>query len=104
MPLTEAQVLVLTNPQVRQRLPTKKGDFAYADSLLRDVGKTCPRLPAVWDRIFSGLDTMTANWLNTTFPGFKFAGGTVAKPAPYIPPRTIVTKAIEVLQSYKKSP
>ena len=104
MPLTKSQLLVLTNPQVRQRLPAKSADFAYVDQLLRDVGESCTRLPAVWDRVFYGLDAAQAQWLSATFPGFKFTSSATAKPLPPIDrPRNAVTRAIDVLQSYKKS-
>lgn len=104
MPITKSQLLVLTNPQVRQRLLAKRADFAYVDQLLRDVGESCPRLPAVWDRIFYGLDAAQAQWLNSSFPGFKFVSNATVKPLPPIDkPRNAVTRAIDVLQSYKKS-
>lgn len=104
MPITKSQLLVLTNPQVRQRLPAKRADFAYVDQLLRDVGETCPRLPAVWERILYGLDASTAKWLNASFPGFTFNSDSAVKPLPPpTPPRNAVTRAIDVLQSYKKS-
>lgn len=108
MPLTKAQILVLTSPQVRQHLPAKAGDFAYSDQLLREVGETCTRLPAVWDRIFYGLTDDTAKWLTTTYPipGYTYVGTStgVKAPPPAPLPRTLVSKAIEVIQSYKKSP
>ena len=105
MPLTKAQVSILTNSKVRQKLSAKQADFAYVDQLLRTVGEACPRLPAVWDRIFWGLDEATAVWLNQTFPGSGFVGTKNPQPLPVAaPPRTVVTKAIEILQSYKKSP
>lgn len=104
MPITKSQLLVLTNQQVRQRLPAKRADFAYVDQLLRDTGESCPRLPAVWDRIVYGLDEETAKWMNTNFPGFSFSSGKNDKPLPPIEkPRNAVARAIEVLQSYKKS-
>lgn len=105
MALSKAQIQALTNPQVRQRLPTKRADFQYADDLLKDVGETCPRLPAVYDRIFYGLDAQTAKWLNGQFPGLGFTSSTTATPPPpqNAMPRTLVSKAIDVLQSFKKS-
>lgn len=106
MPLTKAQILVLQNASVRQRLPTKASDFNYVDQLLKDVGPGCPRLPAVWERIFHGLSSDNAKWLNTTFPGFNFVGSSTSNtPLPPVPSsRNSVTRAIDVLQSYKKSP
>lgn len=96
---------MLQSPQVRQRLTGKAADFVYADQLIRDVGVTCTRLPAVWDRIFHGLTAETAAWLNATYPGFNFIGSPASKPAQRSTgPRSVVNRAINVLQSYKKSP
>jgi hypothetical protein len=105
MPLTLAQTKVLQSPQVRQRLTAKAADFAYVDQLIKDVGVTCTRLPAVWDRIFYGLTVDQAKWLNATYPGFNFTSADASKPPPAsIAPRSVVNRAINVLQSYKKSP
>ena len=106
MPLSKAQIQILTNPAVRQRLPGKVVDFTYADTLLRDVGEGCPRLPAVWGRIFTGLSSADALWLNTTFPDQHFVGfdqKTMPPLPPISQPQNLVHRAIDVLQSFKKA-
>lgn len=103
MPLTKAQIAVLKNPQVRQRLSGKTADFVYADTLLREVGETCTRLPMVWDRVFYGLTSEQAAWLKATFPGIVFAVPKETAPLT-AQPKTLVGRAIETLQSYKKAP
>lgn len=107
MPLSKAQIQILTNPAVRKRLPARASDFKYADTLIRDVGEGCPRLPAVWNRVFANLSQSDATWLNQTFPGHLFTGIDPKAPPqalpPLVRPTNIVHRAIEVLQSYKKA-
>jgi hypothetical protein len=102
--LSEAQLATLRDQEVRRRLPTKASDFVYADRLIKDVGPTCSRLPAVYDRIFSGLSPDLARWIALRHP----ASPTKTGPAAPVPverrPVNIVNRSISVLQSYKKAP
>lgn len=105
MPLSKAQIAVLKSPEVRKRLQTRAADFAYIDKLLKEVGESCPRLPAVWDRIFSGLSAEVSLWLSKNFPGMGFVASVGQQPEKPIPvrPLNVVNRAVQVLQSYKKA-
>jgi len=67
MALSPQQLAILKSPITRAHLPGNRGDFAYADTLLKDSGPDCPRLPKVWEKIFPANNLELQRWLITTF-------------------------------------
>jgi len=101
VPLTPQQIRILKSPVTRARLPGNAGDFSYVDTLLRDTGPDCPRLPAVWEKIFPASDKPLQAWLAKTFATQPPAGPVTL--APVKSGANIVRRAMSVLQSYKKT-
>lgn len=116
MPLTASQIAVMKSDTVRIYRSAFSADFTYFDNLLRDMGPNCPRLPAVWQKVFPSGDAKVRQWFTSAFPGVAYSPGeqvtlTGGAPAPKQPnpihqnnPTSgVVGKAMTVIQSYRRS-
>ena len=97
--ITPQQLEIMKSPITRAHLPGNKGDFAYFDLRFKENGVTCPQLPHIWDKVFPPANKDLQQWLSKTF------NASITKPVMVAPKpaRNIVNKAINVLQSYKRT-
>lgn len=90
----------MQSPATREAFPGKKGDFNFFDQMMRENGPTCPRLSAIWERVFPRSDAQAQEWLKKTM-GKVPVTATVPQQSKPVP--NIVGKAMAVLSSYKKT-
>ena len=127
MGLLPAQMTAMGDARLRDRYPQYVEQFKTADRLIADIGLTCPRLASFWDMLTRdvGRDAGLWDFLDQTFPGMPMnRNGTspqrpgklvaaINKPVATstLPPSTDrplqpagpVARAIDVLNSYRKS-